>query len=256
MSSASLTLQSEKGWFAAGAEVEKAMSILSDGAFKLFMHLCLEALRDQGVVRTSPLELARRLNKGNHTIGHYLREMEQAGVCRLSGFAPIPYGRGLIEMTDEYWPYHRSGFEAEPEETSDFVAHIRRLLQERACIRASFSTADEILARQWLARNITLERIEQVILLGCTRKYVAWRNHHGQVPIASLRYFEPILEELEGTEVSPAYWQYVRSRMERVEKLWIESHRRDVSDELGRTSIKSPGPKTKGDDVDLTEPLD
>lgn len=256
MSAPSLTLKSEKGWFAAGAEVEKAMRILSDGAFKLFMYLCLQARRDQGVVQRSQLELAGSLHKGNHTIGNYLREMEQAGVCRLRGFAPVPYCRGLIEISDEYWPYHRSAPEAEPEETSDFLANIRRLLEERACIRASFSTADEIVARQWLARNVPLERIEQAILLGCTRKYVAWRNHHGQVPIASLSYFEPILEELEGTQITPAYWQYVRSRMERMEKLWMESHRNHVSDELGRSLTKRPGPKTKGDDVDLTEPLD
>lgn len=256
MSAPSLTLKSEKGWFAAGVEVEKAMRILSDGAFKLFIHLCLEARRDQGVVQASQLELARSLHKNNHTIRNYLREMEQAGVCRLSGFAPIPYCRGLIEITDEYWPYHRSVLEAESQESSDFIAHIRRLLQERACIRASFSTADEILARKWLARNISLERIEQAIILGCTRKYVAWRNNHGQAPIASLSYFEPILEEVDRTEISPDYWLYVRSRMERMEKLWVESHRNHVSDELGRSSTKPSGPKTKGDDVDLTERLD
>ena len=54
---------------------------------------------------------------------------------------------------------------------------------------------------------------------------MAWRNHQGQAPIASLRYFEPVLEELEKIVVSPLYWDYIRSRMERIEKLWIQSHR-------------------------------
>lgn len=106
------------------------------------------------------------------------------------------------------------------------MSAVRGLLQERACVSASFSTADEILARQWLMRGVSLESVEHSILLGCTRKYVSWRNHQGQAPISSLHYFEPVLEELEKLEVSPEYWQYVRSRMERMEKLWSDSHRK------------------------------
>jgi hypothetical protein len=226
--SAGLVLKSEKGWFAAGVEVEKALGILSDGAFKLFIHLCLLACRDQGLLQISQLELAQSLKKGTQTIRHYLREMETVGICRLSGFEPKPFCRGSIEITDEYWPYERRQSAAENDAGDEFVAAIRRLLDERACVRqGSFSTADAILARQWLARGATLEQVEHAILLGCSRKYVAWRNHQGQaVPIASLRYFEPVLEELEKTSVSPLYWEYTRSRMERMEKLWIQSRRR------------------------------
>lgn len=104
MSTQPLTLKNNKGWFAAGAEVEKALRILSDGAFKLFVYLCLVARRDRGVVEVSQLELAKNLKKGNQTVRNYLREMEKAGVCRLNGFAPIPYCRGTIEITEEYWP--------------------------------------------------------------------------------------------------------------------------------------------------------
>jgi len=224
--SAGLILKNEKGWFAAGAEVEKALEILSDGAFKLFISLCLLARRDQGVLQISQLELAKNLKKGTQTIRHYLQEMEKAGVCRLSGFEPKPFCRGLIEITDEYWPYERLQSAAQTEAGDEFTAAIHRLLDQRACIRkSSFSTADAILARQWLARGVTLEQVEHAILLGCTRKYVAWRNHQGQAPIASLRYFEPVIEELETVAVSPMYWEYIRSRMERMEKLWIQAHR-------------------------------
>jgi len=223
--SAGLILKNEKGWFAAGAEVEKALEILSDGAFKLFIHLCLLARRDQGVLQVSQLELAKNLKKGTQTIRHYLQEMERSGICRLNGFEPKPFCRGLIEITDEYWPYERLRSPVEAEAGDEFAAAIRRLLDERACVRkGAFSTADAILARQWLARGVTLEQVEHAILLGCSRKYVAWRNHQGQAPIASLRYFEPVLEELEQISVSPLYWDYIRSRMERIEKLWIRHH--------------------------------
>jgi hypothetical protein len=225
MSPSPLRLKYEKGWFAAGAEVEKALTTLSDGAFKLFVYLCLVAPREQGVIETSQTELARNLKKGNSTIRHYLREMERAGVCRLSGFAPVPYRRGRIEITDEYWPYHRR--EAPPSNSAadPFVDQVRQLLDDRSCVRAAFSTADEILARQWFDAGISLERVEQAILLGCTRKYVAWRNHHDSTPIASLRYFESLLEEIGRLQIAPDYWSYVRSRMQRLEQLWMQNQR-------------------------------
>jgi hypothetical protein len=43
MSKEPLVLKNPRGWFAAGAEVQKAMTLLSDGAFKLFVYLCLKA---------------------------------------------------------------------------------------------------------------------------------------------------------------------------------------------------------------------
>jgi hypothetical protein len=231
MSSSRLRLKHEKGWFAAGAEVENALMTLSDGAFKLFVHLCLLAPRETGIIETSQTELARNLKKGNYTIRKYLQEMQQAGVCRLSGFAPVPYSRGRIEIADEYWPYYGQQTPSKNTTVNESVDQVRQLLQERSCVRTSFSTADEILARQWLDAGTSLERIEQVILLGCTRKYVAWRNHHDSTPIASLRYFEPLLEEINRLQISPDYWSYVRSRMLRLEKLWVKSRRQKVQGE-------------------------
>lgn len=223
-----LVLKNEKGWFAAGVEVERALRVLSDGAFKLFIYLCLTARRDRGVLEVSQLELSQGLRRGPQSIRRGLREMEQAGVCRLTGFAPVPFCRGTIEITDEYWPYHRQTNEPDNDAGGEFVAAVGRILQERACVRTSFSTADVILARQWLDRGVTLEQVERAVLLGCARKYVSWRNHlgQGQAPISSLRYFEPVLEEVENLKISPDYWVYVRSRMERMEKLWIESRRK------------------------------
>ena len=43
MSKDPLILKNPRGWFAAGAEVQKAMELLSDGAFRLFIYLCLNA---------------------------------------------------------------------------------------------------------------------------------------------------------------------------------------------------------------------
>ena len=222
-----LTLKHDKGWFAAGAEVENALKLLTDGAFKLFIHLCLAAPRETGVLETSQSELARTLHKANGTIRKYLQEMEEQGICRLSGFLPVPYCRGRIEITDAFWPYRRNSAPSSGHTVGDeSLDQVRRLLEERSCVASSFSTADEILARKWLEDGVSLERIEQAILLGCARKYVAWRNHHDSTPIRSLHYFEPVLEEIDQLEISPDYWKYVRSRMRRMEQLWEQNHTR------------------------------
>jgi hypothetical protein len=221
----SVKLKHEKGWFAAGVEVEKAMTSLTDGAFKLFIHLCLMAPRETGVILTSQTELAQRLEKGPSTIRKYLQEMQQKEICRLSGFEPIPFSRGKIEIAEQYWPYDRQKNGSEKRKPDKNVDQVRQLLQQRGCVRATFSTEDEILARKWLDQGISIERIEQAILLGCTRKYVAWRNHHDSNTISSLRYFEPLLEEIDQLKISSDYWKYVQSRMKRMEQLWLKSQK-------------------------------
>src|SRR5438093_7200 len=65
MSASPLVLKNPKGWFAAGAEVEKALTLLSDGAFKLYVYLCLNVRRDTATLETTQTELARGLKKGS-----------------------------------------------------------------------------------------------------------------------------------------------------------------------------------------------
>jgi len=48
-----LALKQQGGWFAAGTACRKASSLLSDGAFKLFFHLCLEADRRSGTLQAT-----------------------------------------------------------------------------------------------------------------------------------------------------------------------------------------------------------
>jgi hypothetical protein len=48
MSERVLRLKHPTGWFAAGREVSRALPLLSDGAFKLYIHLCLTAERSTG----------------------------------------------------------------------------------------------------------------------------------------------------------------------------------------------------------------
>lgn len=45
MNAPRLTLKHPSGFFAAGSEMKDALSLLSDGAFKIYVYVCLQADR-------------------------------------------------------------------------------------------------------------------------------------------------------------------------------------------------------------------
>jgi len=236
MNASPLRLKNTRNWFAAGLEVQQAMNMLSDGAFKIFMYVCLNARRDSGVLRTTQTELARNLKKTNGTIRKLLHEMESAGICCQNRFTNSSVGQGTIQIAPSYWPYETDAPESSPHSDSaadTFVLDVKKALAARACVRQSFSTADEVLARQWFSRGIPLERIRQAILLGCSRKYVSWRNNAAHGPISSLAYFDPIVDEIEHQKIESDYWGYLQFRIQRHEKLWTVSHQKESRSEPG-----------------------
>jgi len=227
MSKEPLILKNPRGWFAAGAEVQKAMGLLSDGAFRLFIYLCLNARRDTGVLDGSLTQLAKNVKRGKHTVRLYLREMEAAGICRCR-FGHSPLGNGVVEVTEDFWPYQRADQDPASDDSTEFVAAIRKMLQARACINTSVSAADEILAREWFDRGIRLEQIEWAVLIGCIRKYVSWRNNQTRTMIVSLKYFAPVLEEVQNMKADQEYYDYLRYRLTRMENEWKENHNKSV----------------------------
>lgn len=218
-----LLLKNPRGWFAAGVEVQKAMGLLSDGAFRLFIYLCLNARRDTGVLEGSLTQLAKNVKRTQHTVRLYLREMESAGICRFR-FGHNPLGNGAVEVTESFWPYQRSQQEPPSNDAAEFIAAIRPLLQARACISTMVSAADEILVREWFHQGISLECIEQTILIGCIRKYVSWRDNKTRTMIVSMKYFQPVLEEVQAMKADQEYWDYLRYRLTRIENEWKNNH--------------------------------
>lgn len=64
-------------------------------------------------------------------------------------------------------------------------------------------------------------------MMGCIRKYVSWRNNQTRAVIGSLKYFAPVLEEVQNMKADPEYWDYLRYRLMRMENEW--KHNRDES---------------------------
>jgi len=101
-----LRLKESTGWFAAGKAFRRALALLSDGAFRLFTYICLEADRRNGRIQATHKDLASTLGKSKRSIGTYIAELESKGICLLKP-GKNQFAATVFEITDSYWPYHR-----------------------------------------------------------------------------------------------------------------------------------------------------
>ena len=222
MSTPRLILKQPTGWFAAGREFTQALTILPDGAFKLYVHACLMANRHTGRLSATVDELARAMTRAPTAVAMNLEELEARAVCRVTrnGGSQL-----VLEIRDRFWPYQRQqtpGCAPEPE--AEFVRKVRGLFLAPACVQASFSAADEKLALDMYRRGVSMEQIKRAILLGCARKYVAMLNAGTRTPITSLQYFADVVEEVIESAIPESYWEPLRAKMARMEQQWQNAH--------------------------------
>ena len=185
-------LKQPAGWFAADATFRKALTLLSDGAFKLFAYLCLEAKRPTGRLETTHQELMIALGKSKRSIGTYVEELQTHQVCTVFP-AKNQYGRTVFEISDSYWPYHRLDSSQPSTDPQAYVESVRECFLSFGCVSGRFGAADEQIAQHLYQRAIPLAVIENAMLLGACRKYLSWLNRQSLEPIQSLRYFEPVI---------------------------------------------------------------
>jgi len=221
MSERFLRLKHPTGWFAAGREVSRALPLLSDGAFKLYIHLCLTAERSTGRVQADHADLAKALGKSRRSVVVYLEELRHQGVCKTRP-ARNQHGQGQIEICDAFWPYERPRAQDKPQSLADYIAHMRRLLTSRACVKVSFSPGDEKFAAAFFKRQVPIEIIEHGILMACTRKYMTLLATPNSGLIVSLGYFKDAIEEAAASKVGNDYWRYLRQSIDGLEKGWLQ----------------------------------
>jgi hypothetical protein len=211
-----LRLKRASGWFAAGREMARALPVLSDSAFKLYVYVCLNADRRTGKLRGEATDLAAVIGKEKGQLVADLQELESKGVA-------VGTATGEIEVTDSFWPYEKLATRGDPNDRMYYIGAIKSLLLKRACVQSSFTRADEQLATELHQQRVPLEQIGRAILLGCARKYVALINHSCGTPITSLHYFTMLFSEVRELSMSPEYWRYVAMKVEQFEKQWQES---------------------------------
>jgi len=220
---ARLRLKQPAGWFAADASFETALLVLSDGAFRLFAWICLNADRHTGHFQSTHRELSIALSRSRRSIGNYIMELEEKEICRVQS-ATNQHGRTSFEVFEIYWPYERipsNNDEGQTDQSLElYVGKIREAYLTLGCATGSFSAADRCTAVELYKRGIAVSVVEDAILLGCARKYVSSLNAGGstgnetgsRAPIGSLAYFEPLFEEVNLTPFSSDYRRYLRAK--------------------------------------------
>lgn len=219
-STGSAKLKHRSGWYAAGRELSRAMSLLSDGAFKQLVYVCLRADRKTGRCTLDEPQMARALGKSASEIKIYFEELLRLQVCQL---LPVDHNARLqIEICDAFWPYEKIPASEPMKDLMAYTDHVRRMMTSRRCIVASFSAADEKLASILFNRKISIVQIERGFLLGCARKYASLLNGQSLEMIVSFHYFQNIIDEVVNEQVSDSYWSYLRVRLDRMEVQWMQ----------------------------------
>ena len=220
MNATRLILKEPAGWFAAGREFAQALTLLSDGAFKLYVYACLRANRHTGRMGATLNELARALEKAPEVIATDLAELEDRAVCCVTR---DENSNPVLGICDRFWPYQKQPPTPDRTPEAEFVQKVRSLFLAPACVQASFAAADEKIATDLHRRGVSLEQVRRAILLGCARKYVAMINAGVRAPITSLQYFSAIIEEVADSSIPESYWEHLRHKVEQMEKQWQQA---------------------------------
>jgi hypothetical protein len=220
MNATRLILKEPAGWFAAGREFAQALTLLSDGAFKLYVYTCLRANRHTGCLGATLNELARALEKAPEVIATDLAELEDRAVCCVTR---DENSNPVLGICDRFWPYQKQPPTPDRTPEAEFVQKVRSLFLAPACVQASFAAADEKIAADFFRRGVTVEQVRRAILLGCARKYVAMINTGFRAPITSLQYFSTIIEEVADSAIPENFWEHLRHKVEQMEKQWQQA---------------------------------
>lgn len=216
-------LKASSGWFAAGVSFQRALHLLSDGAFKLFVYVSLQADRGTGRHQATQTELARVLGKSPRIIGKYVAELEAKRICSINP-AKNQHAQNTFEILDDYWPYDRSVIgEVKPKEEDAYVASIRDSFLATGCTHGTFGIGDVKMARKLRESGVPLELVQQALLLGACRKYSSWLNGCPSEPIASLYYFKLLISEIQEQPLSPRVREHLQAKVGQLARRWQEA---------------------------------
>ncbi len=218
-----LRLKQATGWFAAGDAFRKSLFLLSDGAFRLFAYLCLEADRRTGRLRSSHKQLAAVLRKSKRAVGTYVTELQARGVCHVNA-GKNQFAESVFEISDSYWPYQRAITNSpESPEQESYVDSVRVDFLALGCGSGKFGAAEVAAARDLHRRGIPLRVIQDAMLMGACRKYTSWFEGRASEPIQTLTYFESLIAEIQEKPLPLGYSEYLREKVKQFGELWNAS---------------------------------
>jgi hypothetical protein len=201
-------IKDQNRWIAAGDGFRKAARLLSDGAFKLYFHIALEADNRTGCMETTFKTLADDLGKSKRSIGIYAAELHNKGICRVQT-GENQYCRTRFEILNDYWPYERNS-----DDGSDaYVSEIRDSYLALDCTVNRFNSADFQTVAEFAKEEIPLETVKDALLLGAVRKYSSWLEGRKSDLIGSLKYFKNLVTEIRKQPLPAGYRQYLKKKV-------------------------------------------
>ena len=204
--------KSRGGFFAAGVVLLRALGALSDGAFKVYARACLHAERPSGRLTFECAELARSLGKAVAHWGGTCANWSAPGSA--SWRAPptsIALGAGraprLLALSRRRGPYRPAGRQR------CRLCHGGPPGVPRTDLRACRLRPRRRPAGGGLARGPggPLESARRAPLLGSARNSLVLLER----PTRSLRYFEPLLREVEQERIPDTYWRHLEFNVRR-----------------------------------------
>lgn len=212
-----LRLKKNNGWFPAGESFLNAMSVLSDHTFKLFVFVCLNADRETATYTTSITRLIAILGKFRTEVDRYITELQNKNVCLVNR---IPYSPITFRILDAYWPYECDDNAVVPIDENSYVDAARTLFLGLGCTSGRFGSSEAGQARNMENRGISLQELEDAMIVGACRKYVSWLSNGPSDPIASLLYFESLIEETRERPFPPGYREHLRMEVKKLKDQW------------------------------------
>ncbi len=101
-------------------------------------------------------------------------------------------------------------------EQPDYVRRVLEAYRATPGTSGAVRRPDRLLAIQLHERGVSIEAVENALILAATRRMTRPADAPPLGTIRSLAYFSPVIEEVLQLEVSPAYFRYLRNRMTRV----------------------------------------
>jgi len=208
-------------WVAAGDEFRRATRLLSDGAFKLFVHIALESDSRTGCMEATYKTLAADLRKSKRSIGIYAAELHEKGVCKVQP-GENQYCKTRLEIRDDYWPYERESA-IEVVGSAAYVTAIQNAYLALDCTVNRFSSTDIQTAGEFKKEGVPLETVKDALLLGAIRKYSSWLDGKDSSLIGSMKYFKNVVTEIRKQPIPAGYSDYLQKKNRSLSRLCREN---------------------------------
>ena len=94
-----------------------------------------------------------------------------------------------------------------------YVRLIRDLYLKLPITAKRFNHSDRLLALQWHRRQVPLDLVRSAFVLAAARRLARNPNSPTPLPVRSLHYFLPVIDELQSHPLPPRYIEYLESKL-------------------------------------------